>query len=387
MAFALFQPGDIRNYPPSVQNSNRKLTVIDNWMTRYPKSGKFYTRYLYAELMDRLVEDCHSNIANEYDNMIVVQGREGTGKSSFAIRLAKALNPYFNMETDYIYTYEELVEEVSSPGNTDIGRVFWLDETSTIMNNRDAMTSSSKNMVELLEMMRSRGWTLIMCIPSVERLDKYLRDYRIRYLITVEEMEWDQVYTEKQRGFWSLAFKTGDSYETFKVIGYGRFDPMSEEEAAEYKAIKLRSQQTKMDEISGRDTKPNMRQRTMEKVGDAMLILSEQGVPNEELARKFDYAPTSIVSMLTEARKRKEELGDQYKELQYVNPDLLEPHSKQRVRAKSTAKLGDMMLYLHENGMSQEELAKMNEYSLHTVRQMLSEARGRRKEKEGDNHE
>lgn len=310
MAFKLYLPGEQRNYPPYVANSDRKLTVIDNWLENFPKSGKFFTRYLYADLMDRLVEDCHSNVANEYDNVIVVQGREGTGKSSFAIRLAKAINPNFNMETDYIYSYEEMVEAVTAPDNGDIGRVFWLDETSSIMNNRDAMTSSSKNMVELLEMMRSRGWTLIMCIPSVERLDKYLRDYRIRYLITVEVLAWDNVYTEETRGNWSLAFKYGDSYETFKVIGYGRFDPMSEEEATEYKAIKLKSQATKMDEISGRDKTKNKYDKAQDKMCDAMLMLYEGGMSKEELADKFGYSIQSITPLLSKARKQRRERGE-----------------------------------------------------------------------------
>jgi len=314
MAFKFYLPGEIRPYPPNVPQSTRTIKVIDRWIMRYPSkrnpNGTFYTRYLYEDLMDRLVEDCHTNIANEYDNVIVVQGKEGSGKSSFAIRLAKAFNPHFNMVTDYIYSYEEMVAAVSGPDDDDIGRVFWLDETSSIMNNRDAMTTSSKNMVELLEMMRSRGWTLIMCIPSVERLDKYLRDHRIRYLITVEELEWDYKYIEKSRGFWKLEFKWGDSYETFRTVGYGRFDPMTEEEKTQYKEIKLKSQQNKLNEIAGRDKERNKYDKAQDKMCDAMLMLYENGMSQEELCQKFGYSMASVRPMLSRARKNREQRGE-----------------------------------------------------------------------------
>lgn len=379
MAFKLYLPGEQRNYPPYVSNSDRKLTVIDNWLENFPKSGKFFTRYLYADLMDRLVEDCHSNVANEYDNVIVVQGREGTGKSSFAIRLAKALNPKFNMETDYIYSYEEMVEAVTEPGNGDIGRVFWLDETSSIMNNRDAMTNSSKNMVELLEMMRSRGWTLIMCIPSVERLDKYLRDYRIRYLITVEVLAWDNVYKEESRGNWSLAFKYGDSYQTFKVIGYGRFDPMSEEEAAEYKEIKLRSQQTKLDEISGKDKPSNKWDGAQKKLQDAFLVMYENGITQDDIAEKYGYTKDTVVSMISNARTRRQENEEGNNGLKFeVKEDFIDQKTGKKKVEKTQKKLGNAFLDLYEKGTSQEELAEKYGYSLHSVRQMISDARKRR---------
>ena len=314
MAFKFYLPGEIRPYPPTAPQSTRTIKVIDRWIMRYPSkrnpNGTFYTRYLYEDLMDRLVEDCHANVANEYDNVIVVQGKEGSGKSSFAIRLAKAINPDFDLETDYIYSYDEMVAAVTGPDNDDIGRVFWLDETSSIMNNRDAMTSSSKNMVELLEMMRSRGWTLIMCIPSVERLDKYLRDHRIRYLITVEEMAWDYKYTEKSRGFWKLEFKWGDSYETFNTVGFGKFDPMTEDEKVQYKAIKLKSQQTKMAEIAGRDKEKNKYDRAQDKMCDAMLMLYESGVSKDELADRFGYSIQSITPLLSKARKQRRDRGE-----------------------------------------------------------------------------
>ena len=381
MAFNLYLPGEQRNYPPYLTNSNRKLTVIDNWIENYPKSGKFFTRYLYSDLMDRLVEDCHNNIANEWDNCIVVQGREGTGKSSFSIKLAKALNPNFNMETDYIYSYEDMVKAVTEPGNKDIGRVFWLDETSSIMNNRDAMTNSSKNMVELLEMMRSRGWTLIMCIPSVERLDKYLRDYRIRYLITVEILAWDNVYKEESRGYWSLAFKWGDSYQTFRVIGYGKFDPMSEEEAAEYKAIKLRSQQIKLDEIAGRDRELNKYDKAQAKLQDAFLTMFENGITQDDLAEKYGYAKESVVQMISTARaRRRQNEGDDI-ELKFgANEDLIDQNTGRKKVEKTQNKLGNAFLALYEKGTSQEELAEQYGYKIHTVRQMISDARKRREE-------
>lgn len=308
MGFAMLSPGETAYYPNVMNKSDRTMTVLDRKVVIWPKSHRIYVRYLLDGLMEHFVEDCHKNVENEYDNIIVVFGREGSGKSTYAIQLAMALDPNFDLETDYIYTYEEMVQAITDPDKSDIGRVFLLDETSSIMNNRDAMTTSSKNMVELLEMMRSRGWTLIMCIPSPDRLDKYLRDFRIRYMIRVYEGSWEH-RTERRRGYWELQFKRGNNYESFHTVGFGVFDPLDPEVAKKYKAIKLKSQQKKMDEIAGKKTeeKDNKVGRAQKKLGDAMLMLSEGGMSHEELAAKFGYTKHSVNQMLCEARKRRKE--------------------------------------------------------------------------------
>lgn len=312
MAFALYDIGDTVYYPRAGVKSDRTITVIDREVV-YWGSGKMYIRYLYSDITDRLVEDCHSNLANEYDNVIVVEGREGTGKSTLAVYLAKKINPDFNLEDDYIYSYEEMIDAVTDDEKDDRGRVFLLDETSSIMNNRDAMTASSKNMVELLEMMRSRGWTLIMCIPSADRLDKYLRDFRIRYLLRAVEKSWSEVNTESSRGYYELMFKTADTYESFRTVGYGKFDDMDPETKALYKKIKNRSQKRKLDEIAGKKPeKDNKVGRAQKKLGEALLTLTEMGMSQNELAEKFGYTKHSVTQMIHDARKqRKKEAGEE----------------------------------------------------------------------------
>lgn len=147
MGLTIYTPGETVYYPEPSVKSSRTMTVVDRKIIQWPKTRRIFVRYLYDGILDHFVEDCQRNIENEYDNVIVVFGREGSGKSTFAIELAKKLNPDFNLETDYIYTYEEMVQAITDPDMSDIGRVFLLDETSSIMNNRDAMTTSSKTRI------------------------------------------------------------------------------------------------------------------------------------------------------------------------------------------------------------------------------------------------
>lgn len=306
MGITVFGIGDEIYYPDPRVRSTRTVTVLDREIKQW-KSGRIFIRYLCEETMDRLVEDCHKNLENEYDNVIVIEGKEGSGKSTLAIQLAMKINPEFDLETDYIYSYDEMIEAITDKEKDDRGRVFLLDETSAIMNNRDAMTSSSKNMVELLEMMRSRGWTLIMCIPSVERLDKYLRDYRIRYLLKAVEMSWDLKRTEQSRGYYELRYKKGNSYETFHTVAYGVFEDLDPELKAKYKKIKNRSQERKMREIAGEEPKKDTKiGRAQKKLGEAMLTLADMGMSQQELADKFGYTKHSVTQMLYDARKARE---------------------------------------------------------------------------------
>ena len=63
--------------------------VLDAQLKMY-RSGKFFVQYLYEDLLQKLAEDMHRNVKADYDNVVMIEGGEGSGKSNLAWQVIEA---------------------------------------------------------------------------------------------------------------------------------------------------------------------------------------------------------------------------------------------------------------------------------------------------------
>lgn len=144
-----------------------KGIVKDMQIMRW-NSGKIFIRYLIQDMTALLAKDMLKNVKADYDNLCVVVGAEGSGKSNATYNIAQAYNKLafgqdFDVTSQYVYSTEDFQAKLRA--GDDIHAVFWMDEATNMANNRDWNTNSSKNFIELLEVCRSRGWTLFFMHP------------------------------------------------------------------------------------------------------------------------------------------------------------------------------------------------------------------------------
>lgn len=240
MRVQVTEVGEIRETPIG------EARVLDYMIVEHRGKSRnsVYIRYLYDNFLDLLAEDMKKNVDDGYDNIICIEGPEGSGKSNAAYQLISRYDHKFKLENGYVYDTDAFKDRLES--GDDVGRSFWMDEGSNIANNRDWNTENNKNLVKIVETMRSRHWTLVFCIPKSDRLDIYLRENRLRYLITCEPMEFTQ-YGYKKRGYCEV--KKKDDYGQMKSIGYAMYDPMPPQISIEYEKIKADSQNLMIQEI------------------------------------------------------------------------------------------------------------------------------------------
>ena len=223
-------PGETRKTPIG------EIEVGDFQIVKHG-NGKIFIRYLMPDLLDVLADDMRKNIRDDYDNVVIVDGGEGSGKSNLMYQLLSRFDPNFSISRGYTCDGVAFKKKIREGG--DIGRTFWMDEGSIIANNRDWNTQENKGFIKVLETCRSRHYTLGICIPLFDRLDKYIREHRVRYLIHCEPMAFEQGGF-KQRGYCEVK-KKNDITGHMDHIGYAVYDRMPEDVAQEYKETKLAS--------------------------------------------------------------------------------------------------------------------------------------------------
>lgn len=113
------------------------------------------------------------------DNVIVIDGYEGTGKSNLATLLATCLDPGFDAE-NVIFTTQDW-NHVFDTNQT--GKSYLVDEAGNLLFSRDYASNDSKFLVKLLMQARILRSTIIMCLPNMHFLDRYVRESRIKYRV------------------------------------------------------------------------------------------------------------------------------------------------------------------------------------------------------------
>ena len=80
------------------------LEIEDYNIVQHP-NGKIFIQYLYKDLIKKLCGDMHENVKNNYDNVILATGGEGSGKSSFMYQLLSHYKPNWNDAEDIPQSY------------------------------------------------------------------------------------------------------------------------------------------------------------------------------------------------------------------------------------------------------------------------------------------
>lgn len=223
----------------------------------YYQSG---TKAVYADMLPQLVKILIKRTkVDHYQNVIIVEGRTGSGKSTLAVQLAKMIDPRFDLSQDYIYDTADLLkklERVENEGISKVCPVSLFDEGTVILNSKSSLAKENKNLMVLLQTMRSLNWTTIICVPLLRNLDKDIREQMVDYLIKCPEKpliarSYDENGKEVKftsRGFFEVylpkfpKFSTNTNHMYWQLIGAGVYGALDDKTDREYQAIKLKHQ-------------------------------------------------------------------------------------------------------------------------------------------------
>lgn len=158
------------------------------------KTGKVIEYYIDDRLKNSLDKKVIPSLKDkDKDFVICVDGREGSGKSTFALQLGKYIDPSLNLSR-IVFSPEDFREAIL---NAKPHQCVIYDEAFTGFSSRASLSPINKVLVSLAMQMRQKNLCVIIVLPTIFLLDRYMAIFRTRALIHVFE-------SHSRRGYFCL---------------------------------------------------------------------------------------------------------------------------------------------------------------------------------------
>lgn len=233
---------------------------FNNQLTPVGYYGKMkYPRTVYSDLTENLVRVMLKRANKmDYQNVVVIEGRTGSGKSTLAVKLARMIDPKFDLDNDYIYSIDDLVAKLEKAKTNIKGicPVSLMDEGTVILSGKNSLRKEDKQLIVLLQTMRSLNWTTIICVPKFSDLNAAIReqlvDYRIQcpdkplipFMIAENKDGVKVKYRMSARGFYEVYIPKYPKFSEhsdiyWRWIGSGIYGDLPKDIKEQYRRVKL----------------------------------------------------------------------------------------------------------------------------------------------------
>lgn len=245
-------------YPGRKVHNKRYKNKVMHLVTSYVRYG--LRLGVYSDGFDKFIKLLKNRIKRKLQNVIVIEGDTGSGKSTLGIEiafaLAKSLNVDFDLSKDMVYALDDLWDKLDDP---DASPISLLDEGSVSLNSLNSRRTGDRDAVVLLDTMRSRGWTTIIILPSIKNLNASVRRVHVNYVLECSSI--DNPYVKGfDRGFFEVKDKReskkkrSDPDPWWNVLFTGIFGPLDAQTDKTYQEIKYGRQSGLIEEMKKRNS-------------------------------------------------------------------------------------------------------------------------------------
>ncbi len=181
------------------------------------------------------------------DCVLVIDGKEGSGKSTFALQIGKYVDPTLNLSR-VAFDAESFRQAIFKAKK---GQCVIFDEAFAGLSSRSSLSGMNRALVGLMMQMRQKNLFVIIVLPTFFLLDKYVALWRTRALLHVYESKgvrgYFRLYNSRLKKYLYLAGKNTYSYNhkdvqtRFKGRFYGVFALGGDEMEQKYRDKKVKA--------------------------------------------------------------------------------------------------------------------------------------------------
>ena len=185
------------------------------------QKGLYMDNRLYSNIKTKIKPRVKKK---DFDWMWIVDGPEGSGKSVLAMQLARVVDPAFNLDR-MCMTPHEFTKAVIRATK---GQCVVFDEAFTGLSSRASLTEINRVIVSLMMEMRQKNLFIIIVMPTLFLLDRYVALFRARglfhvYLKNGKRGRW-VYFNNKKKKILYLKGKKLFSYREPRSRFYGKFN-------------------------------------------------------------------------------------------------------------------------------------------------------------------
>jgi len=133
---------------------------------------------IFKENLNRIKGRLHKK---DRDYLMIIDGEEGSGKSVLALQVCTFMDPTFNLSR-VCFTAEDFKKQIiNAPQNSAVLH----DEGAQGLNVRSSLSKLNKMLVGLIQQMRQKNLFVVVVIPTIFYLDRYIAYWRASSLLHI----------------------------------------------------------------------------------------------------------------------------------------------------------------------------------------------------------
>jgi hypothetical protein len=263
----------------------------------------------------------------DYDNMIVITGYKGAGKSTLAYhitdRYLQAIGKKMNLSDHVVYS--DSIQEIQDKINkAEDGDAIWFDEGARLILGEDWNNRNSRFLKKLFAEIRTKHLCIIFCVPySFTRIDSKYRESLITTWIWIPlrayGVMFQPIVSPTYEGFAETYLKKHD--KSHKFFELATSDP---QDARNQVFNSVRSCPSFFDSLTWPDFPADQKEKYLERRDEAvyktvdekergnktkselMYKLHKKGLKYTEIAEIFDVKPKTVSGQISYYKKKVE---------------------------------------------------------------------------------
>jgi hypothetical protein len=261
-------------------------------------SESYRTNYIAKEIKAMLLRAKEQVIQRDWDRVYIIDGSEGSGKSLLGLQLGYFLDPTLSLDR-ITFTGEEFSKAVST---AEKNQCVIFDEAFNGLASTAAMSKMNRLVVKKLMECRQKNLFIIIILPTIFLLQKYVAVFRSKALFHVYVTKggnrgYYKLYNELNKKLLYLNGKKFYSYSTPYLKNsyrfYGKY-PISEEEYRKKKHESLTIEYAEKEEIK----MPSLRFAFMVEWVRMLTGASQQHIANQLTASQLPITRERISTLI-----------------------------------------------------------------------------------------
>lgn len=121
----------------------------------------------------------------ERDRVIMVVGKERSGKSTLAAHVINQMYPNWGEEKYLTFNPQKFHNAIKEPAPP--GKIIWLDEGVNLLFARESMKPENLSIIKKFMICGYKYFIFIVCIPDFFSIDRYIREQRVDLIFRIPE--------------------------------------------------------------------------------------------------------------------------------------------------------------------------------------------------------